>query len=91
MQGTVKFYNDTKGFGFIIPEDGTPDVFFHVSNCVNYELPQEGDVVSFEIGEGRDGRSTALNVTPADAPAVSVDAEAEEVSEEEVSDEEEAA
>lgn len=63
MQGTVKFYNDQKGFGFIMPEDGSQDIFFHITQCAeSYELPQEGDSVMFDLGEGRDGRPAATNV-----------------------------
>ncbi len=62
MQGTVKFYNDQKGFGFITYGEG--DVFFHVRQCQEGYLPQQDDVVTFDIGEGRDGRSSAINVIP---------------------------
>lgn len=63
MQGTVKFYNDQKGFGFITYGEG--DIFFHVRQCEEGYLPQQDDVVTFDIGEGRDGRSSAINVAPA--------------------------
>lgn len=63
MQGTVKFYNDQKGFGFIVPADGSQELFFHITQCdAAYELPQEGDGVSYDIGQGRDGRPAATNV-----------------------------
>lgn len=51
--GTVKFFNSTKGFGFIIPESGN-ELFFHVSE-VNGNEPREGDKVNFELGEGPKG------------------------------------
>ena len=51
--GTVKFFNATKGFGFIIQDNGT-DLFFHVSEVQGQE-PQDGDKVEFEVGEGRKG------------------------------------
>ena len=57
--GTVKFFNDAKGFGFITPEDGSKDVFVHVSG-LNDEI-REGDNVSFDIEEGQKGLS-AVNV-----------------------------
>ena len=60
MEGTVKFYNDQKGFGFITYGDG--DLFFHIRQCEEGYLPQQDDLVSFDVGEGRDGRSSATNV-----------------------------
>lgn len=54
MQGVVKFFNRTKNFGFITPEDGSKDVFVHGTN-VEGELLNEGDTVTFELGEGRKG------------------------------------
>ena len=57
--GTVKFFNDTKGFGFIEPESGGKDLFVHVSGLVD-EIAQ-GDKVTFDIEEGRKG-PMAVNV-----------------------------
>jgi len=51
--GTVKFYNASKGFGFITQEDGK-DIFFHVTEVQGQE-PQDGDKVEFEVGEGKKG------------------------------------
>ena len=51
--GTVKFFNDAKGFGFITPDDGTKDVFVHV-NGLNDEI-REGDKVSYDVEEGPKG------------------------------------
>lgn len=53
-KGTVKFFNDTKGFGFITPEDGGSDVFVHATGIINGTL-DENDQVEFEIGEGQKG------------------------------------
>lgn len=53
-QGTVKFFNDAKGFGFIQANDGSEkDIFVHVSGTID-EI-KEGDTVTFEIEEGRRG------------------------------------
>ena len=52
-KGTVKFFNGSKGFGFITPESGD-DLFFHVSEIQGDE-PRDGDKVEFEIGEGPKG------------------------------------
>lgn len=60
--GTVKFFNDEKGFGFITPEDGSKDLFVHVSG-LNDEI-REGDKVSYEVEEGQKGLN-ATNVTRA--------------------------
>ncbi|OIQ37205.1 MAG: cold-shock protein [Bacteroidetes bacterium MedPE-SWsnd-G1] len=57
--GTVKFFNDTKGFGFITPEGGEKDVFVHVSNLVD-EI-NEGDKVSYDLEESPKGLN-AVNV-----------------------------
>jgi len=47
QEGTVKFFNETKGFGFITPEDGSADVFVHVSALKNQV--SEGDVVTYDV------------------------------------------
>lgn len=57
--GTVKFFNEAKGFGFITPEDGSKDVFVHV-NGLNDDI-REGDKVSYDVEEGRKGPN-AVNV-----------------------------
>ncbi len=57
--GTVKFFNDSKGFGFITPEDGSKDVFVHVNGLVD-EI-REGDKVEFDVEEGKKGLN-AVNV-----------------------------
>ena len=57
--GTVKFFNDAKGFGFITPDDGGKDVFVHV-NGLSVEI-REGDKVSFDVEEGQKGLN-AVNV-----------------------------
>ena len=57
--GTVKFFNSSKGFGFIVPDDGDKDVFVHANGLID-EI-NEGDKVSFEIEESPKGLN-ALNV-----------------------------
>lgn len=62
--GTVKWFNATKGYGFIAPEDGGKDVFLHVSALERAGLRsvQEGQKLSFELARGRDGRTSAEDV-----------------------------
>ena len=64
--GTVKWFNDAKGFGFIAPEDGSADVFVHYSaiSAKGFRSLQEGQRVSFEVIQGPKG-SQAANVAPA--------------------------
>jgi len=56
----VKFFNEEKGFGFIVPNSGDPDVFVHVTGLDGQQII-EGDNVEFEMGEGRRG-PCAINV-----------------------------
>lgn len=64
MQGTVKFFNSEKGFGFISREQGD-DVFVHYSNIAGdgYKSLDEGQVVEFDVAPGRKGEE-AKNVRP---------------------------
>ena len=57
-QGTVKWFNATKGFGFIQPEHGTKDIFLHVSALERAGIHQvaDGQAVTFDVERGRDGR-----------------------------------
>ena len=59
--GTVKFFNASKGFGFIEPEDGTKDAFVHISALERSGLSSlnEGQKVSYELQSGRDGKMSA--------------------------------
>jgi CspA family cold shock protein len=62
--GTVKFFNATKGYGFISPSDGSKDVFVHISAVERSGLSalSENQQVSFELERGRDGRVSAVNL-----------------------------
>ncbi len=63
--GTVKWYNATKGFGFIEPENGGgKDVFVHVSGVEGSGLTglNDGQKVTFDVEAGRDGRESATNI-----------------------------
>lgn len=62
--GTVKFFNPTKGFGFIAPQDGSKDVFVHISAVERAGLGTlaENQKVSFEIERGQNGKVSATNL-----------------------------
>jgi len=57
--GTVKFFNNSKGFGFIAPDDGSKDVFVHQNGLI--DKITEGDKVSYDVEEGQKGLN-AVNV-----------------------------
>jgi len=63
--GTVKWFNATKGFGFIQPEDGGKDVFLHVSAVerAGLQSPADGQKVEYDVESGRDGRTSAANLS----------------------------
>ena len=65
ITGTVKFFNTTKGFGFISPENGEKDAFVHISAVQRSGLQglYEGDKVTYELETGRDGMVSATNLT----------------------------
>ncbi|MFN3971347.1 MAG: cold-shock protein [Gemmobacter sp.] len=62
--GTVKWFNATKGFGFIAPAGGARDVFVHVSALERAGIRElaDGQAVTFDIEKGRDGRESAMNL-----------------------------
>jgi len=64
--GTVKWFNTTKGYGFIAPDQGGNDVFVHISAVERSGLTGLADnqKVSFELQEGRDGRQMAADLKP---------------------------
>jgi CspA family cold shock protein len=61
--GTVKWFNPTKGFGFIQPLDGSKDVFVHISAVERAGITlKEGQKVSFDIERGQQGKTSAVNL-----------------------------
>ncbi len=66
--GTVKWFNPTKGFGFIEPEDGSKDAFVHISAVERSGLStlSEGQKVSYELQPGQQGKSSAENLSVAE-------------------------
>ncbi|MDH2325765.1 cold-shock protein [Cereibacter sp. SYSU M97828] len=63
-KGTVKWFNATKGFGFIAPEGGKKDVFVHISALERAGIRSlaDGQAVTFDIESSRDGREAATNI-----------------------------
>ena len=67
-RGTVKWFNATKGFGFIQPEGGSKDVFVHASALERAGITRldDGQKVTFDLERGRDGRESATNLALAE-------------------------
>jgi len=65
--GTVKWFNATKGYGFIQPEDGSKDVFVHVSAVERAGMRSlmEGQKITYSVEQGRDGKSSAVDLQSA--------------------------
>ena len=63
-KGTVKWFNAAKGFGFIEPDDGSKDVFVHISAVERAGLPglSEGQKITYEVVPGKNGKSSAENL-----------------------------
>ena len=68
--GTVKFWDNSRGFGFIVPDDGGKDVFVHVSavKAARMQPPQEGDRIAFDVESSAKGFK-AINLTAPDDDA----------------------
>ncbi|MBW8742959.1 MAG: cold-shock protein [Sphingomonas sp.] len=66
--GTVKFFNSDKGYGFISPDDGNPDAFVHISAVQAAGMPtlDQNQRVSYELETGRNGRTSAVSLQPAE-------------------------
>ena len=64
--GTVKWFNSQKGYGFIQPEDGSKDVFVHISAVERAGMTlTEGQKVSFDVERGQQGKVSAVNLQKA--------------------------
>ena len=63
-KGTVKWFNSQKGYGFIQPEDGSKDVFVHISALERAGLANlnEGQTVSYDVERGQQGKTSAVNL-----------------------------
>ena len=62
--GTIKWFNATKGFGFIQPEDGTSDVFVHISDMQRSGIAElrEGVKLTYDLQRGQQGKTSACNL-----------------------------
>ena len=65
--GTVKFFNADKGYGFIQPDDGSADSFVHISavQAAGMQTLDKEQRLNFEVEQGRNGKESAVNLSPA--------------------------
>lgn len=65
VNGTVKWFNTTKGYGFIAPEEGAQDVFVHISALQASGISElaDGQKVTYELDTGKNGKTSAVNLT----------------------------
>lgn len=68
ITGTVKFFNDDKGYGFIAPDDGTNDAFVHISAVERSGMTtlKQDQRVTYELEQDRRGKMAAVNLQPAE-------------------------
>ena len=64
-KGTVKWFNQARGYGFIAPDDGSKDAFVHVTaiEAAGLESLEEGQKIEYELRQGQDGKSSAEAIT----------------------------
>ena len=65
VNGTVKWFNTTKGYGFIAPEEGAQDVFVHISALQASGISElaDGQKVTYDLETGKNGKTSAVNLT----------------------------
>jgi cold shock protein len=64
LMGTIKFFNLERGFGFLVPDDGSADLYVHWRGCFAGYLPTGGDRVEYRLGSHTDGKPRAEKVAP---------------------------